>query len=137
MTKAELESKATDLLEKCQFLTLSSVTDEGYPRVCSMAKMKNEGFSVIWFSTGSGSVKVANFRRNARAGVCYYDESDSVTVIGEVEIVDDPEFKREQWADWMLDFFPGGIEDPEYCVLKFTGKEATFWLEKQFETHAC
>ena len=36
------------------------------------------------------------------------------------------------WGDWMLDHFPGGVEDPEYCVLKFTSTSATYWIDNVF-----
>ena len=49
-----------------------------------------------------------------------------------MEIVEDEAVKRSLWGDWMLDHFRGGVEDPEYCVLKFTPKSATYWIDNAF-----
>lgn len=40
--------------------------------------------------------------------------------------------KRSLWSDWMLSHFPGGVEDPEYCVLKFTPESSTYWIDNEF-----
>lgn len=128
-----LQDKAAELLERCDFLTLASVNEEGYPRCCVMVKMKAEGYRTIWFSTGNSGKKTSHFRKTPKASVCYYEENDSVTLVGDIEIVDDMEMKRALWGDWMLDFFKG-VDDPEYALLKFTAKEATMWIDSQFET---
>lgn len=61
----------------------------------------------------------------------------SVTLVGEAEIVEDMNIKQSLWSDWMFEHFPGGVTDPENCVLKFTGKEATVWIDKNFQTFSC
>ena len=43
----EMLGKATDLLAKCEVVTLASITEEGYPRICVMAKVKTEGVRTI------------------------------------------------------------------------------------------
>lgn len=131
--RSELEQKAERLLERCEFLALSSVTKEGYPRSCTMAKMKAEGYDTIWFSTGTGSMKTGEFAGNPKAGVCYWHEGDSVTLMGDVEIVHDMETKQSLWSDWLYDHFPKGVEDPEYTILKFTTREAVIWIDFKFE----
>lgn len=49
-----------------------------------------------------------------------------------MEIVTDENLKRSFWSDWMLPHFPGGVEDPEYCVLRFIPKSATYWIDNAF-----
>ena len=135
MTQPELEKLAAELLEKCETVALASVAEDGSPRICPMMKLKGEDFSTIWVSTGTGSRKTAHFRNDPKAGLSYWNDDDSVTMTGTVEIVDDAAVKRALWSDWMQAFFPKGVDDPEYCVLKFTAREATFWLQGAFETY--
>ena len=40
--------------------------------------------------------------------------------------------KKALWQDWFIEHFPGGVNDPTYCILKFTAKRATYWLDFQF-----
>lgn len=132
--KKELEIKAEQLLGKCDVLSLASINESGFPRACVMAKMKANGIMEIWFSTGTSSKKTIHFLKNSKASACFYVGGDSVTLVGNIEIVDDVEIKRELWQDWFIKHFPGGINDPEYCILKFSTTEATIYIDDQFET---
>ena len=40
--------------------------------------------------------------------------------------------KKALWQDWFIEHFPGGVNDPTYCILKFTAKRVTYWLDFQF-----
>lgn len=130
----QLESRAASLLDDCEDITVASVNDDGYPRACVVSKLRNEGLSAIYFSTGAISTKTRHFRENPRAGVCYYRGGDSVTLIGEAEIVNDVEKKEEVWQDWLINHFPKGVGDPNYCVIRFIPREATIWIGQEFAT---
>lgn len=43
------------MLEKCGVVTLASVTGNGYPRICAITKVRNNGFSEIYFMTSKRS----------------------------------------------------------------------------------
>lgn len=51
---------------------------------------------------------------------------------GNVEIVTNPQIRKEMWQDWYMNHFPGGPEDPNYLLLRFVGNEATIWIDKEF-----
>lgn len=132
-----IEEKASLLLEKCTVLTLASINEKGYPRICAMRKIRNNGFYEIYFMTSKRSHlngKGTHFENNSKASVCYYLGSDSVTLIGDVEIVTDIDEKRGFESDCDRNFFKKGIEDPKCYVLRFRTKEATFWIEGKFRT---
>jgi general stress protein 26 len=116
---------------------LASVNEKGYPRICAISKVKTEGISDIWFFTSKQSAlngKATHFENNEKASVCYRLGGDSVTLIGNVEIVSDMEEKRK--FDDFCDraFFKRGVEDPKCYLLKFHTIEATFWIEGKFRT---
>lgn len=52
-----MKEKATELLQRCEVVTLASVNKEGYPRPVPMSKILAEGISTIWMSTGADSLK--------------------------------------------------------------------------------
>jgi general stress protein 26 len=133
----ELEQKANSLLEKCTILTLGSVNENGYPRICAISKIKANGFSEIYFMTSKRSHlngKATHFENNTKASVCYQLGGDSVTLIGNVEIIENMEEKRKFENACDKNFFPKGIEDPKCYVLRFRTNEATFWIEGKFRT---
>jgi general stress protein 26 len=133
----DIEEKAVQLLEKCPVVTLASVNENSYPRICVVNKLKANGFTEIFFETSKRSQyhgKATHFERNQRASVCYYQGGDSVTLIGDVEIIHDMEVKKEfeQYSD--KNFFKKGVSDPRHVLLRFRVKEATFWIEGKFRT---
>lgn len=69
---SELERKAVSLLDECTNISIASVNQDGYPRVCVVSKLRADGFSGIYFSTGTKSTKVEHFESNPRASICYY-----------------------------------------------------------------
>ena len=99
-----------------------------------MVKLAAEGCGQIWFATGAGSRKTAQFRANPKAGVSFFAGQDSVVLTGFIEEVPDPA-RRAFWQDWMLEHFPLGAVDPEYCLLKFTAQCGTFWIGGEFVTY--
>lgn len=128
-------NKAGELLSRCDVMTLASINEAGYPRICVLSKIKAEGIQTIWMATGTSSAKTAHFKKNPKASICYYLGGDSVTLLGEIEIVHDAVIKKELWQDWFIEHFPKGVDDPEYCILRFDTNQATCWIEKCFETH--
>ena len=133
MTTKTMKEKATELLQRCEVVTLASVNKEGYPRPVPMSKILAEGISTIWMSTGASSLKTTEFRANAKAGLCYYSDGESVVLTGEVEVIDDAESKEKYWQNWFIKFFPQGVKDPEYILLKFRSNQATIYIEDQFQ----
>lgn len=126
-----IEEKATQIVAQAQVITVASVDENGYPRPVAMVKLKDEQ-GAIYVSTGTTSAKTNHFKANPKAGVSIVEGGNSIVYTGEMEIVTDEALKRSLWGDWMLDHFPGGVDDPEYCVLKFTPKAATYWIDNVF-----
>lgn len=136
MNKTELINQAEELLSKCYVCSVASVSEEGYPRICILAKLKSLGINEIWFSTGASGTKVRHFKSNNKAGVTFYDGGDSVTLIGSMEIIEDTLVKQNLWKDWekfLCNHFES-VDDPEYTILKFQAKEATIFVGGAFET---
>ena len=132
MTTKTMKEKATELLQRCEVVTLASVNKEGYPCPVPMSKILTEGISTIWMSIGADSLKTIDFLSNPKAGLCFQDKGDSVALTGKVEVVTDEKMKQELWQDWFINHFPGGPTDPGYVLLKFESNHATYWIEGIF-----
>lgn len=127
----DIKEKAAQMVATAQVITVASIDENGYPRPVAMVKVKDEN-GAIYVSTGTSSAKTAHFKANPKAGVSIVKGCDSIVYTGEMEVVTDETIKRSLWGDWMLPHFPGGMEDPEYCVLKFTPKSSTYWIDNEF-----
>lgn len=133
----ELEAKAAELLKRCDVLTITSVNENGYPRTCLVSKLKAEGFATIYVETSKRSElngKATHFERCSKASVCFFMGGDSVTLIGDVTIISDPEEKKAFAEICNRGFFNKGIEDPKHRLLKFHATEATFWIGGKFRS---
>jgi general stress protein 26 len=118
-------------------VTIASVNEHGYPRICAVTKLKANGFRELYFQTSKRSAyhgKATHFQKNSKASVCYYLGGDSVTLIGDVEIIEDMAIKQEFAPLCDTGFFKKGIADPKHMLLRFRVKEATFWIEGKFRT---
>lgn len=134
---AEIEAKASKLLDSVSVATLTSINENGYPRTCLMTKYRNDDLSDIYFITSKRSKlngKATHFEHNTKASVCYFADGDSVTLIGNVEFVDDRTVQESIWNDADRRFFSKGIDDPKFRLLRFHTIEATFWIEGRFRT---
>ena len=129
----ELLRKAEDLMAKAEVAILSSIDEDGYPRTASMSNLKTEGVKAVWFSTGTSSHKTKNFKRNPKASVCYCLDGNNITLNGDVTIIEDMDIKKQLWVDWFIKHFPLGVNDPNYCVMKFESKYIQAYIDDEFE----
>ncbi len=127
-----LVEKAVRLLSQCENVVLSSVDINGFPRPVPMSKIQARSFNEVWMTTSASSMKVADFRLNPKAGICYEHYGDSVALRGTVEIITDDAIRKEMWQDWFTHYFPDGLNDPNYVLLHFIGTDATFWINGEF-----
>ncbi len=133
----QIEAQANELLARCSVVTLASVNEGGYPRICAVAKVKAESFHDIYFVSSKRSAKngkVTHFENNNKASVCYTLGGDSVTLIGTVEFMNDRELQEQVWNESDRRFFSKGIDDPKFRLIKFHTNEATFWIQGKFRT---
>lgn len=129
-----LMEKAAGLLDQCKEVTLATINDDGFPRPVPIKKIHSNGCNEIYMATDSASVKAAEIRANPKTGISYYFYGDSVALRGTSEIIDDDKVRKEMWQDWLIEHFPKGASDPSYILIKFTGTEATIYIDGEF-TH--
>ncbi len=133
----EIEMKANDLVNKCEVMFVTSVNEKGYPRTCCVSKLCNEGFRDIFFVTSKRSEKqgkAKHFEANTKSSICFQHEGDSLTLVGDVEIITDKNEMLRLWNEKDRDFFHMGIDDPKIIFIHFHAIEATFWIEHKFRT---
>ena len=78
--------------------------------------------------------KATHFEANPKASVCYFLGGDSVTLIGNVEFIEDRAVQESIWKETDRKFFKKGLDDPKFRLIHFHTIEATFWIEGKFRT---
>ena len=118
------------MMDKSSSCFISYIDNEGYPITKAMLKPRErDGIKTIWLTTNTSSNKVKFFRENNKASVYFVDKHfyRGVSMVGTVEVLETPEAKERIWRDGDTMYYPEGVTDPDYCVLKFTAVKGRYY----------
>lgn len=91
---------------------------EGGPTAATITPSRAGGMAWITFGSGVASNWAKRARRDTRACVCFSTKDYNISLVGTLEVVTDPQTKRETWYEGLANHF-SGPEDEAYCVLRF------------------
>lgn len=134
MVQKLAERRALALMKASKAAYLTTIDERGYPETRAMLNLRNpdrypglaDYFSqyksdlTTCFTTNRSSRKVQRVRENPKACVYYSkpDEWRGLMLAGSLEIVEDAETKRALWQNEWTMYYPGGVEDPDYAILR-------------------
>jgi len=124
------EQTIGNLIDKQKIAFIASVDSEGFPNMKAMlSPCKRNGLREIWFSTNTSSMRVSQYRENPKASVYFYDKRfyRGVQLRGTMEVLEDAEIKEELWQSGDEMYYPKGVTDPDYCILKFTALDGRYY----------
>ncbi|UCG01555.1 MAG: pyridoxamine 5'-phosphate oxidase family protein [Candidatus Heimdallarchaeota archaeon] len=90
-----------------------------FPELTRVFEDHNDDF-LVYISTNTSSSKVTHIRSHSAVSLYYHDPEDfrGVMLSGNIEIVEDMAIKRELYLDWWKKYYPKGVEDEDYTILK-------------------
>ncbi len=153
MTKKEIQDACRELMETAPAAYLTVNDADGYPRSRAMLNLRNrEQFAnqahlyanhqadfMVYLCTNTSSRKRREIEANPRVCVyyCRPEVFHGVSLIGDVEIVNDLETKAALWAEGWEQYFPTGKpDDPDYTLLRLFPKVVSGWYQSgKFEFH--
>ena len=124
------EQTIGNLIDKQKIAFIASVDADGFPNMKAMlSPRKRNGLKEIWFSTNTSSIRVAQYRENPKASVYFYDKRffRGAQLRGTMEVLEDATIKEELWEFGDKMYYPKGVTDPDYCVLKFTAQNGRYY----------
>ena len=117
---------------------IASVDEQGYPVVRAKFAPRKINGNEFYFSTNTSSNKIKQFLANNKACLYFYNRGkfkfQGVSITGEMQVCTEQEIKDEIWRFGDKLFYKQGVTDPDYCVLKFTGKTAEYYCDFKIET---
>ncbi len=119
-----------NLIDKQKTAYLSSVDADGFPNTKAMlAPREREGVKIFYFTTNTPSLRVAQFRAAPKACIYFSDTRffRGVMLRGTIEVLTDTASKQRIWRDGDTMYYPEGVTDPDYCVLKFTAVSGRYY----------
>ena len=124
------EQTIGNLIDKQSTAFIGAIDSEGFPNVKAMlAPRKREGIKTFYFSTNTSSRHVAQYLANPKASVYFCDRRffRGVMLKGTMEVLTDAASKEMIWERGDTMYYPEGVTDPDYCVLRFTSEAGRFY----------
>ena len=126
----DAEKTIGNLIAKQGVSFISSVDDSGFPNTKAMLPpRKREGIKTFYYSTNTSSMRVAQYRKDPKACIYFYDRRffRGVMLIGTMEVLEDAAYKEMIWQEGDTMYYPKGVTDPDYCVLRFTAQTGRYY----------
>jgi general stress protein 26 len=95
----------------------------------AMIKAENEGLKTIWFSTNTSSRKIPQLKKNKKACVYFvnFEKWMGLMLIGSAQILQDKKSRERLWKEGDEKYYPKGVNDPDYSVIKFTSNRGRYY----------
>lgn len=119
-----------NLIDKQGVAFISSLDEDGFPNTKAMLPpRKRDGIKTFYFTTNTSSMRVRQYRCNPKACIYFCDKRffRGVMLKGTMEVLEDAASKEMIWQDGDTMYYPKGVTDPDYCVLKFTAQTGRYY----------
>ena len=119
-----------NLIDRQSTAFIGSVSAEGFPNVKAMlAPRKRIGLKTMYFTSNTSSMRAAQYRDDSKACVYFCDRRffRGVMLTGTMEVLEDSESREMIWQEGDTMYYPLGVTDPDYCVLRFTAESGRYY----------
>ena len=133
----DIEKTIGNLIDKQSVSFIASVSEDGFPNMKAMLPpRKRVGIQEFYFTTNTSSMRVAQYRKNPNASIYFCDKRffRGVMLIGHMEVLEDSASKEMIWREGDTMYYPGGVTDPDYCVLKFVAESGRYYTNFHSES---
>lgn len=129
---SDLQKELEPFPDEAGLSFVGSVDDGGFPQVKAMlAPRGREELRVFWFSTNASSMRVAQFRRNGAVCLYFCDPRTfrGLLLTGTMEVLEDAASRRLVWREGDERYYPGGVDGPDCCALRFTARTGRYYCD--------
>lgn len=119
-----------NIIDKANVSIISSIDEDGFPNSKAMLPpRKREGIKHFFFTTNTSSMRVRQYLNNPKACVYFFDKRffKGVMLRGAMEVLHDSAAKEMIWRQGDEMYYPKGVTDPDYCVLRFTAQNGRYY----------
>ena len=126
----DAEKTIGNLIDRQRTAFLSSIDEQGFPNTKAMLPPRERnGIKTFYFTSNTSSMRAAQWRANPKACLYFCDPRffRGAMLIGTVEVLENPEYKERIWREGDTMYYPGGVTDSDYCVLRFTAVRGRYY----------
>jgi len=130
-----IEKAAAIIMEKAgrkvdEHCAVTTIDENGYPVSSTMSISKADGVRWLTFASCLDSDRVRRIKKCNRACICLNSAGYHISLVGTIEILTDPQAKRDAWHD------ESGSDDPKFCALRFTTERYNLYFSENDEGDA-
>ena len=141
----EVKKSALKLISESKAAYLTTIDSNGFPITRAMFNLRNseqfpefseffqnqEDIFTLYISTNTSSAKVEHLKNNPLMCVYFCDADDfqGFMLGGSVEFIEDLKMKKKIWLDWWTRYYPKGVEDPDYTLLRLNPNTARYYYK--------
>ncbi len=121
---------AESLIKHNKMVMVASVGEDGYPYQKMMYNARvREGVKTFYLSTNTSSLRARQFLKNPAASLYFCDKRffHGLMLLGKMEVLQDAASKELIWQPGDTMYYPLGVTDPDYCVLRFTAERGRYY----------
>jgi len=135
MATPENIDKLSSLINSFTFAMVTTIDKENnslHSRPMALLKDKSSNSALfvgnnLWFFTYRHCNKTDELSREPCMSVTMQSSSTYLSLVGKSAVIDDRIKIRELWQESFKTWFPGGIDDPELCLIRFNIEGAEYW----------
>jgi len=133
-TKEEILS----FIKKQELAFIASIDEDGFPNMKAMLMPRKIEGDSFYFSTNTSSMRVSQYEKNGKSCIYFCHKGkiryEGVMLIGAMEVLTTPEIKKETWNTRDIIYYPKGVNNSDYCVLKFTATKGRHYSDLKTES---
>lgn len=121
----QIQDTALNVIRKSPNAVIGSIDEGGFPNIKAMLiPRESDGLKHFYFTTNTSSMRVSQFQKNPKGSVYFFSGSafEGLMLLGRFDVLTDDASKARIWRHGDELYYPKGVTDPDYCVLKFTAE---------------
>lgn len=110
-----------NLVNRSEVASIGFLDEEGNPGIRRVFCTWHKGLGVHYISTNTSSMHIQALLKNDRACL-YFDDCQNfecVCLTGKAIVHFEQEYKELLWNEGDERYYPGGVEDEDYCIMEF------------------
>lgn len=126
----DVEKTIGNIIDKQGVSFIGSIDKDGFPNMKAMLPpRRREGLKTFYFTTNTSSMRVSQYLENNHACIYFCDRRffRGVMLRGTMEVLTDSASKELIWKEGDTMYYPEGVTDSDYCVLRFTASSGRYY----------
>lgn len=125
MTQKEMYA----LIYRSKVASLGYTDEDGKQNIRMVFSTFHKGIGVHLISTNTSSAHVQSLLKNGNACLYFSDASafEALCLSGRAVVHFEREYKELIWHPEDIQYYPGGVEDEDYCVIEFIADSGRFY----------